>query len=250
MHQNRGRATVGQGDQKGRGQHPEGGGQGAQAAAVGQAGRGHPRADGGEWEGERVDQHERERRRPERNRAEHSDDRGERVGRADEAEPEITPAVAAARPQFGQGGRERQQSAAGQGVGAQQRQHHDNAHDRRGEHGPGPAASEESNFRAFAVQAEQARLSLERVPPAHFGRRHPQGRDSVPAERAGLGEGATGVTDAHSVEGSAERRREFAHDRAGFLAQQLTDRAYEGERQQRQPVHDQGTGRRVDQAPV
>ena len=250
VHQNRGRTCVGEGDQKGRGQHPERGGQGAQAAAVGQPGRGHPGANGGEGKGERVDQYESKRRRPERNRAEHGHNRGERIGGADEAEPQVAPAEADTRPQFGQGRRQRQQPAAGEGVGAEQRHHHDDAHDRSGEHGPGAAAGEESNLGAFAVQAEQARLALERVSPAHLIRGNPQRGDGIPTERARFRKGAAGVADAHSVERGAERGREFAHDRAGFLAQQLPERAHKSQRQQRQPVKNQGSGGRVDQPAV
>ena len=192
-------------------------------AAVGQPGGGQPGAERGKRQGQEVEQDERERRRPEGERAEHGQDGGERVGGADEAESDVAPAVADVLPQLGRpcrtAGAARRRSRAGRraaGRGARRRRR------------PRPAAprlpaGEEGEFVVVSPRAPvRAASRCERVPAAHLGGSAPAARRSTTSRACGcVGRRRRACATRTPPERGGERGGEFADDRAGLLAQEV-----------------------------
>ncbi len=211
-----------------RGEHP-------QARALGQAGCQHPRTESGQRKRNEVERDQEERGLPEGERSEHGEHCGERVGRTDEAEPDIAPAVSERRPEVRDVRRHRQERSAAEGVRSEKGEEQCDAEQSGREYRPAAAPAEEVEVAAFAPERHVRGLALQRARAAHFGDRDAQGCDRSPADDTMPGEVAPGAADPDSSEHGSECSRELTDDRTGLLADDAPDRPEEGERYRREP---------------
>ena len=184
-----------------------------QRTALGEPGGGEPGPDRRGGHGGEPEQHHRERRRPERERAEHREHAGERVGGADEARADVAPAVRGVAPELGEA-RQRQQSAAADATRA----------DEPGEQPDGCRGGPEQHPRAARADELQLVRSPARSRPSRFRGGlaasarlvglHPQRRDRRPADGARRLQDAPGAGDPHAGEHGGQRRGELARDGA------------------------------------
>ncbi len=229
-------------------EHPRDGDDRGPPGALGEPGGAPPRRKRGERERDEVERHDRQGGGPERERTEHGEQVGEGVRGAEEAGADIAPGVADVVPELGNVRGERHETAAVEGLGADETAEGDGADDRREQHDPGAAAREESDPLARCRRGTGCD-SLGCATLAQLGPAHAQRRDRGPADLAVAAHDAP--RGAHgAVEGRAEARGELPADPARTLRHELAERTDDGERHEAQPVHGQDDGVRPHQAPV
>ncbi len=182
MGEDRGRAACLQRDEKGRRDRPGQGGERAKAGTLGQPRGEHPRPECRERQPGEVERDEEQRRLPERQRAEHREHRRERIGRTDEAEPDIPPAVAERAPQLADARGHRQEPATSEDVRPEQREEQGDAEHGGRKDDPGAASAEEVEVAPLAAERDIGGLPLQGAGTPHFGDRDAQGRDRRPAD--------------------------------------------------------------------